>query len=153
MGRTAVFNSAIIIATSNAGSRSIQSAIQQGYNADQITPAVKELLAQKFFRPEFLNRFDDIVVFKPLQPSETVQIVKLMFNEIAQSISQKNITLTITDGLVQKIAETGYDPIYGARPLRHLIQDKVENMLAKRMLSGEIKAGASVELNEDNTPI
>ena len=153
MGRTAVFNSTIIIATSNAGSRSIQSAIQQGYNADQITPAVKELLAQKFFRPEFLNRFDDIVVFKPLQPSETVQIVKLMFNEIAQSISQKNITLTITDGLVQKIAETGYDPIYGARPLRHLIQDKVENMLAKRMLSGEIKAGASVELNEDNTPI
>ena len=76
-----------------------------------------------------------------------------MFNEIAQSIAQKNITLTISDGLVQKIAEVGYDPVYGARPLRHLIQDKVENTLAKRMLSGEIKAGASVELNEENTPI
>src|SRR5690606_34188426 len=128
------FNSSIIIATSNAGSRSIQTAIQQGYKADQIAPAVKELLAQKFFRPEFLNRFDDIVVFKPLQLNETVQIVRLMFEEIAKNISQKNINLTISDGLVKKIAETGYDPIYGARPLRHLIQDKVENVLAKRML-------------------
>lgn len=153
MGKTASFNSTIIIATSNAGSRSIQTAIQQGYNADQITPAVKELLAQKFFRPEFLNRFDDIVVFKPLQLAETVQIAKLMFKEIAQNISQKNITLTISDGLVERIAESGYDPIYGARPLRHLIQDKVENVLAKRMLSGEIKPGSTVELNEDNTSV
>ncbi len=153
IGRTSNFNSTIIIATSNAGSRSIQSAIQQGYTADQITPAVKELLSQKFFRPEFLNRFDDIVVFKPLQLTETIQVVKLMFDEIAQTIAQKNITLTISEGLVKKIAESGYDPVYGARPLRHLIQDKVENMLAKRMLSGEIKPGSTVELNEDNTSI
>src|SRR5690606_31111462 len=65
-GRTVTFNQTIIIATSNAGARPIQSAIKQGYTADQIAPAVKEMLAQKYFRPEFLNRFDDIIVFRPL---------------------------------------------------------------------------------------
>src|SRR5690606_7308587 len=153
MGRTVSFNNTVIIATSNAGSRSIQTAIQQGYSSSQITPAVKELLSQKYFRPEFLNRFDDIVVFKPLQMSETVQIVRLMVEDVTKSIAQKNIKLTITDDLIQKIAEAGFDPIYGARPLRHMIQDKIENSLAKKILSGEIKPGSVVELNDKNTDV
>lgn len=153
LGRTVSFNQTVIISTSNAGARPIQSAIQQGYSPAQIAPAVKELLAQQYFRPEFLNRFDDIVVFKQLQASETVQIVRIMFDDIAKSIAQKNITLTATDSLLERIAQAGYDPVYGARPLRHMIQDKIENALAKKILAGEIKPGAVLELNEQNIDI
>lgn len=152
-GKTALFNQTIIIATSNAGSRSIQEAIGQGYTADQMIPAVKEMLAQRYFRPEFLNRFDDIVVFKQLQPEETVQIARIMLQGVIKEAAAKDITLTISDDLVQKLAEAGYDPIYGARPLRHLIQDKIENALARQLLSGQVKKGTSLELTPDNTPV
>lgn len=152
-GRTASFNNTVIIATSNAGSRSIQSAISQGYSPKQIAPAVKELLAQQYFRPEFLNRFDDIIVFKQLELQETIQITKLMLSDLSKQIAEKNIQVTFSDGLVAKIAEAGFDPVYGARPLRHMIQDKVENALAKQILTGQIKAGARIELNEENVQV
>lgn len=152
-GKTVQFNQTIIVATSNAGSRSIQQAIGQGYVTEQIQPAVKEMLSQRYFRPEFLNRFDDIVVFRQLLPEETVQIARIMLHSVIKEAAAKDITLTVSDELVEKIAEAGYDPIYGARPLRHLIQDKVENSLAQQLLSGGIKKGATIELNSQNTPI
>lgn len=153
MGRTASFNNTVIIATSNAGSRSIQAAIKQGYDPRQIAPAVKELLAQQYFRPEFLNRFDDIVVFRQLELAEILQITRIMLDEVAKTIADKNIAVSFSEGLVNKIAEAGYDPVYGARPLRHMIQDKVENALAKQILSGQLKPGATIELDEENTPV
>lgn len=146
-GRRVLFNHTVIICTSNAGARSIQSAIAQGYRADQIGPAVKEMLAQQYFRPEFLNRFDDIVVFKPLGPEQVQQIAAKMIDEVIANLADKNITVSVDPDLVAAIAQAGYDPLYGARPLRHVIQDKIENALAKQMLAGEVKAGAVITLN------
>ncbi len=152
-GRRTLFNHTVIICTSNAGSRSIQSALQQGYTLQQMAPAIKEMLAQKYFRPEFLNRFDDVVVFKPLAESQILQITRKMIQEVISGLAAKNITVTISDDLVAAIAKAGYDPLYGARPLRHVIQDKLENALAKQLLSGEVKAGSVVELNTSNVSV
>jgi ATP-dependent Clp protease ATP-binding subunit ClpC len=152
-GHTVQFNQTIIVATSNAGSRSIQEAIAQGYTTDQMLPAVKEMLAQRYFRPEFLNRFDEIVLFRQLTAQETVQVAHLMLASVIKEVAAKDITLTVTDDLVQRLAQAGYDPLYGARPLRHLIQDKIENALAKQMLSGALKKGATIELNSQNVPV
>lgn len=152
-GRTVQFNQTIIIATSNAGSRSIQDAITQGYTTDQMMPAVKEMLAQRYFRPEFLNRFDDIVLFRQLTVDETVRVAKLMLASVIDRVAAQDIALTVSEDLVRKLAEAGYDPLYGARPLRHLIQDKIENALAKQLLAGTVKKGASIELNPDNVQV
>ena len=76
-----------------------------------------------------------------------------MVQDIIKTMANKNINLSISDGLIERIAQAGYDPVYGARPLRHMLQDKIENSLAKKMLSGDIKPGASVELNEENTEV
>ena len=152
-GRTISFNQTIIIATSNAGSRQLQQAIGQGYTIDQIMPAMKDMLAQRYFRPEFINRFDEVVMFKPLAQQETVKVAKIMLDGVIKEAAARDITLIISDDLVQKLAIAGYDPQYGARPLRHLIQDKIENALAKQLLSGTVKKGAVVELNSQNTPV
>jgi ATP-dependent Clp protease ATP-binding subunit ClpC len=152
-GRTVQFNQTIIIATSNAGARSIQDAISQGYTTDQMLPAVKEMLAQRYFRPEFLNRFDDIVLFRQLTVEETMQVAKLMLASVIKEVAKQDITLTVTDDLVKRLAEAGYDPLYGARPLRHLIQDKIENALAKQLLAGSVKKGAAIELNSQNVEV
>jgi ATP-dependent Clp protease ATP-binding subunit ClpB len=152
-GHTIQFNQTIIIATSNAGARSIQDAISQGYTTDQMMPAVKEMLAQRYFRPEFLNRFDDVVLFRQLTVEETVKVAKLMLAKVIGQVANKDIKLNVSEDLVRKLAEAGYDPLYGARPLRHLIQDKIENALAKQLLSGSIKKGSTIELNSDNVPL
>ncbi len=152
-GHTVQFNQTIIIATSNAGSRSIQDAISQGYTTEQMMPAVKEMLAQRYFRPEFLNRFDEIVLFRQLNVEESVQVAKLMMAKVITQVAEKDIQLTVSDDLIRKLAEAGYDPLYGARPLRHLIQDKIENALAKQLLTKSIKKGATIELTTDNVKV
>lgn len=137
-GRTLDFTNTIIIATSNAGSQFIQDSLKSKTSVADIS---KQLLAgelKQYFRPELLNRFDGIVVFTPLALTEVVKITKLLLNKLGQSLSQKGISLRVTDAAVVELAQEGFDPLYGARPLQRTIQEKVDNALANYLLTGKL---------------
>ncbi|MFC1687647.1 AAA family ATPase [Patescibacteria group bacterium] len=137
-GRTIDFTNTIIIATSNAGSLRIQEGIQQNQSIEQIKDVLINEELNKHFRPEFLNRFDNIVVFKPLAFEEIVQITGLMLNQVAKRLSVKGITLQASKEAMEELARTGFDPKFGARPLRRAIQEQVDNALANHLLRGKI---------------
>jgi len=101
------------------------------------------------FRPEFLNRFDAVIVYKPLTQDQTWEVTKLLFSDLNRRLKQKDVQLKITDELVAKVSKLGYSPEFGARPLRRVIQDKVENIIAKKLLSGEVDRGDVVEIQTE----
>ena len=140
-GRSVDFKNTLIIMTSNLGSAEIMR--KQG-NIDR--DDVQQML-MNFFRPEFLNRVDDIVVFKPLQAEQIKDIVKLVLKELAERLAkQLEIKLTASDEAVAHLASAGFDPAFGARPLKRLIVHTVENLLARKIVAGEIKNGDSIEV-------
>ena len=140
-GRSVDFKNTLIIMTSNLGSAEIMR--KQG-NVDR--DDVQQML-MNFFRPEFLNRVDDIVVFKPLQAEQIKDIVKLVLKELAERLAkQLEIKLTASDEAIAHLASAGFDPAFGARPLKRLIVHTVENLLARKIVTGEIKNGDSVEV-------
>lgn len=151
-GRTIDFTNTIIIVTSNAGSELIRERLQMSggrLDAEAMKKELLEHLQQKgIFRPEFLNRFDAIVAFKPLGLAELRQIVGLMVVGIQSSLQQKGITLELTSAATDKLAQVGFDPQFGARPLRRAIQEKVENQIAERLLSGTLNRGDKIVLDE-----
>jgi ATP-dependent Clp protease ATP-binding subunit ClpB len=98
------------------------------------------------FRPEFLNRVDDIVLFKPLTRDEIQQIVGLQIEDVRRRLAERRIALELTDDARRFIADAGYDPVYGARPLRRYIQHEVETRIARALLSGEVREGSTIEL-------
>ena len=106
------------------------------------------LQKQGIFRPEFLNRFDAVVDFHPLSEVQIRQVAELMLKSLAARMAEKEITVQFTPKAVDKLARAGFDPVYGARPMRRAIQDKVENMLAQKMLSGLVTRGAKVVVDE-----
>jgi ATP-dependent Clp protease ATP-binding subunit ClpB len=108
-----------------------------------------EMLKQSI-RPEFLNRIDEIIVFKPLTMSELAQIVELQLRQVQKLLADKNITLTFTAEAKSRLATIGYDPSYGARPLKRVIQKYVINTLSEKILSGEIGEGETVEIGTDH---
>lgn len=137
-GRTIDFTNVILIATSNAGSQHIQNRMREG--AD-VTVIKEELLTeelQHYFKPEFLNRFDSVIVFTPLQANEVEQIVGLMIAGIAKRLTAKGITFQASPEAIAELAASGFDPLSGARPLRRLVQEKVDNALADFMLRGKL---------------
>jgi ATP-dependent Clp protease ATP-binding subunit ClpB len=133
-GRTVDFKNTIIILTSNLGSHYILEGIEKGEIIDKARAEVDTLLKQSF-RPEFLNRLDEIVYYKPLQKSEIINIVNLMLEDVQKRLNDKQIKLTLTDKAKEFIVENGFDPNFGARPLRRYIQRKVETMAAKRIIA------------------
>ncbi|MBF8280451.1 MAG: hypothetical protein HW383_224 [Candidatus Magasanikbacteria bacterium] len=139
VGRTIDFTNVILIATSNAGTQYVQEQLQQGVGNEQIKTALIHSELKQYFRPEFLNRFDAIVLFKPLLKEQIVQIARLMLGRLARTLEQKGIILEVTPAALEEIAAAGFDPIFGARPLRRVIQDRVENKIADVMLRGEVK--------------
>ena len=104
---------------------------------------MKEL--KNTFRPEFLNRVDDIIVFTKLSNDEIAQIAKLMLGSLTKRLADMDITITFTDDAVKRIAEVGFDPVYGARPLRRAICSNIEDKISEEILEGKIKAGDKVE--------
>lgn len=150
-GRTIDFTSTIIICTSNAGSEKIREHIGDNLSSEAMGKIVfDEILKENIFRPEFVNRFDKVVFYKPLSQNEIIEIVKIMIGGLYKELSQKNIQLEITEGALEKLAQEGYDPMFGARPLRRLLQEKVENLIAKEMISGEVKEGGVIKIDENN---
>ncbi len=140
-GRSVDFKNTLIIMTSNLGSAEIMR--KQGkIDRDDV-----QQMLMNFFRPEFLNRVDDIVVFKPLQAEQIKDIVKLVLKELAERLAkQLEIKLTASDEAVAHLASAGFDPAFGARPLKRLIVHTVENLLARKIVAGEIKNGDSIEV-------
>ena len=140
-GRIVDFKNTLIIMTSNLGSNEIMKA-QGSMDREKI-----QQMLMNFFRPEFLNRVDDIVVFKPLQAEQIKEIVKLVLRELGDRLNkQLELTLTYTDEAVAFLAKAGFDPAFGARPLKRLIVHTVENILGKKIVAGEIKKGDKVEV-------
>ncbi|GAB4023118.1 ATP-dependent chaperone ClpB [Spirosoma koreense] len=155
-GRVANFKNTIIIMTSNIGSHLIQEkfAEDEGWNhtlvLEEAKSAVMELLKQTI-RPEFLNRIDEIVMFEPLTKANIRKIVDIQFREIKQRLADNGIQLDATDEALNKLGEEGFDPQFGARPLKRVLQRRVLNELSKSILSGEVKKDSVVlmELNDD----
>ena len=140
-GRNVDFKNTLIIMTSNLGSSEIMKA-QGSMDREKL-----QQMLMNFFHPEFLNRVDDIVVFKPLQAEQIKEIVKLVLKELGERLNkQLELTLTYTDEAVAYLAKAGFDPAFGARPLKRLIVHTVENILGKKIVAGEIKNGEKVEV-------
>lgn len=148
-GRTVDFKNTIIILTSNLGSPYILDGIDASGNITQeARDAVDGLLKQQF-RPEFLNRLDEIVFYKPLQKSEITKIVDLLVADLQRRLSDKQLTLELTPEAKSYIVDQGYDPVYGARPLKRFLQTKVETMLARMIIADDLAPGTHLEVYMD----
>ncbi len=147
-GRTVDFTNSIIIATSNAGSDYIQTEVVKGTPLDSLKETLINEHLLKVMRPELVNRFDGIVVFKPLSENDMVKITHLMLNDVTEMLKEKGIGFEISDIGAANLASEGYDPKFGARPLRRLIQEKVENEIAKKFLGGELKRRDTVLITD-----
>lgn len=145
-GRTVDFRNTVIILTSNLGSPLILEGIQAGLPYETIRNRVFEVL-QKNFRPEFLNRLDEIVVFKPLTQEQIAQIVEIQLEGLRRRLAERRITLELSPEAKRFLAERGYDPVFGARPLKRVIQRELETPLAKKILAGEVQDGAYLRVN------
>jgi ATP-dependent Clp protease ATP-binding subunit ClpA len=139
-GRTVDFRNTVLIMTSNIGSQ----AIQEVSNAEQREAMVREALKQ-FFRPEFLNRIDEVIIFDRLDARDLDAIVKIQIQRVVDRMRKQNITLKLSDDAVRKVADEGYDPVFGARPLKRAIQKLILDPLSLEMLDGKFKDGDVVE--------
>ncbi|PID45905.1 MAG: ATP-dependent chaperone ClpB [Proteobacteria bacterium] len=144
-GRTVDFTNSVIIMTSNLGSDVIQNlAGEENYEA--MKNAVMEILGQHF-RPEFINRVDDAVVFHPLNKSEIRQIVEIQLRTLTERLAARDLTISFSDEAMDLVAEAGFDPVYGARPLKRAIQQEIENPLANKILSGAFMSGDEIKVH------
>jgi ATP-dependent Clp protease ATP-binding subunit ClpB len=150
-GRTVDFRNAVIVMTSNLGSQIIQE-MGTKFNYEQIKLAVMEMVSQHF-RPEFINRIDETVVFHPLAKEQIAKIAELQINYLQKRLKEQNIHLEVTQDALAHIAEAGYDPVYGARPLKRTIQQKLENPLAQSLLNGSFKSGETVKISFQNNEL
>ncbi|MCW3056830.1 MAG: ATP-dependent chaperone ClpB, partial [Solirubrobacterales bacterium] len=145
-GRTVNFRNTVIIMTSNVGSVHLLDALSSsGGIPEEVRVRVLDEL-RGIFRPEFLNRVDDIVLFKPLALEEIEQIVDLLIDDLRSRLAESRISLELTEDARALIAREGYDPVYGARPLRRFIQHEVETRIARALVAGEVREGSTIEL-------
>ncbi|MFH0779766.1 MAG: AAA family ATPase [Parcubacteria group bacterium] len=145
-GRTVDFTNTIIIMTSNAGAEYIQTEIKNGAPVEQIKNFLVNEELKKNFRPEFLNRLDGIVVFKPLTLVDVIKIARIMIDKITKRLGDKGISFKATDEAIAELAEFGYDPKFGARPLRRTIEQRVDDILANYLLKGDLQRRDKVTL-------
>lgn len=145
-GRTVDFRNTIIIMTSNLGSHIIK---ELSHDYERMQREVRRLLEQSF-RPEFLNRIDEIVIFKPLTKEVIMKIVDIQLNLLKARLSDKKINLQVTEKAKEVLADKGFDPVYGARPLKRTIQQLIQNPLALKILQGEFKEGDTVVVDADS---
>ncbi len=147
-GKSVSFKDCIIIVTSNAGAQTIREHVQKGESLESFqSEFIDQLISSGQFKPELLNRFDEMVLFGPLKPQELAQVVALMMREINQTLANQNITVELTDAAIQKVVQAGYDPRLGARPMRRALQRAVEDTVAQKILRQEISAGDHVTLD------
>jgi ATP-dependent Clp protease ATP-binding subunit ClpB len=145
-GRTVDFTNTIVVMTSNIGSQAIQQISREGGDDEQIREAVKEILHAQFL-PEFLNRIDETIVFHPLGRKEVRKIVEIQVERLKKQLEANGLLLEVTEAALDAIANQGYDPVFGARPLKRVIQQKVQNPLATEILRGEFEEGSTVRID------
>lgn len=143
-GRTVDFRNTVIVMTSNLGSQMIQKMAGEN-NYEAMKESVMEIVAQHF-RPEFINRVDDIVVFHPLGRSEIRKIVDIQLEYLHDRLAERDMTIILSEAVRDRLADAGFDPVYGARPLKRAIQQQIENPLAQEILRGKFKAGDTIEV-------
>jgi len=155
-GRTVNFTNTVVIMTSNIGSELIRRHSTVGFRspsdaASSYRDMKRELMDEvhKFFRPEFLNRVDEIVVFHSLSRDQIKRIVELQLAELGKVLAQRRLSIHVADGAEQRLAEEGFDPVYGARPLKRVIQQRIQNPLSMHLLEGEYPDGAVIEVGVD----
>ncbi|HSX01319.1 MAG TPA: AAA family ATPase [Candidatus Saccharimonas sp.] len=147
-GKPASFKDSIIIATSNAGADDIRQRIEAGESLETFEPAfIDQLINSGQFKPELLNRFDDIVLFRPLNEAELGQIVGLLITEVNRTLEPQKVSVSLTPAAVAALVREGYDPRLGARPMRREIQRRVEDAVAGRILRGQAAAGTAMTLD------
>jgi ATP-dependent Clp protease ATP-binding subunit ClpB len=153
-GRTVSFENTILVMTSNLGGDAIAHAASDEVVEERRREAIRDGALEalrRAVRPEFLNRIDEIVVFNPLGPDAIAQIAELQFKLLQERLSEKGITATLTDAAKQALAEHGYDPVYGARPLRRLVQKQIAHKLAAAILQGQFEEGDTIEVDHDGS--
>lgn len=149
VGRTIDFTHTIVIATSNAAASFIQKRVHEAVSPDQLKRELLERELKTVFRPEFLNRFDAVEVFHPLTLDEVTQIAWLLLRGLEKRLEEKGIRWQAADAAVEKLAKDGYDPEFGARPLRRVLQDRVETAIADKLLRKEVHRGDTLVLGDD----
>ena len=147
-GRTVDFRNTIIIMTSNVGSDLIQDMIKRGEAIEEIERRVLETM-RAYFKPEFLNRIDDIIIFRPLSRDDLKKIVDIQVRNLRKRLEERHYNIELTERVKEWIAEVGYDPSFGARPLKRAIQRYIEDPLALRLLEGDFKEGDTVKVDLD----
>lgn len=152
--REVSFRDAIIIATSNAGADRIREYIERGYQVSQFeSQFLDELVNSGQFRPEFLNRFDEMVVFTPLSKEDLLKVVDLILAGVNKVLEQQKVRVDVAEDAKYLLVERGYDPRLGARPMRRIVQKTVENTVAKAMLAGELGAGNTIHISREQIEI
>jgi len=152
-GNTVSFRNAIIIATSNAGSEFIREEIEKGTKIDNNFEhrLLEQLQSKGIFKPELLNRFDDVVIFKPLGVDQVTAVVKLLLDQLKKTMEEQDIKIYFDDAVIAKVVQEGFDKDFGARPLRRYIQDTIEDIIAQKRLTKEIDRGKTVTFSLDGT--
>ena len=150
-GRTVDFKNTVIIMTSNLGSQMIQEMSSRN-DYDAMKEAVMEI-AGTHFRPEFMNRIDDMIVFHPLLPEQLGEIAKIQISRLAERLNQRDMKLVVADEALHKLAATGFDPVYGARPLKRVIQTALENKIAHEILGGNYMPGDIIRVTVEKGEI
>lgn len=148
-GRTVDFTNTVVVMTSNVGSQVIQRVTSEGGSEEEMRDAVQDALKSRFL-PEFLNRIDDIVIFHPLKREEIHRIVGLQLQSLAKRLSDRGLKLEVSGAAIDRIADEGYDPVFGARPLKRVIQNEIQNQLATALLKGSYPEGTTVYVNYQN---
>ena len=159
-GRRVDFKNCVIIMTSNVGARNISEPKSLGFASERTAADVQKNIRsgvteelKRMFRPEFLNRVDDIIVFSQLSEDEIAEIARLMLSSLEKRLKANGINASFDDSAVRLLAKEGFDPVYGARPLRRAIQSKVEDLIAEKMLDGEINQGSLITVTADGDGI
>jgi ATP-dependent Clp protease ATP-binding subunit ClpB len=147
-GRTVNFKNTVIVMTSNIGSSEIQKLASHEAPEWEVEAAVKNLL-KDHFRPEFLNRIDEVILFHSLSKAQLVKIVEVQLENLRRRLAGRNLKLVLTDAARKLLAEEGYDPTFGARPLKRVIQQRIENALAGKILGGEFGDGDTINVDVD----
>ena len=150
-GRTVDFRNTVIVMTSNLGSHVIQELAGEEHY-DHMKASVMEIVSQQF-RPEFINRIDDVVVFHPLQQSQIRRIADIQIDYLRRRLRERDLGLEVSEAALDKLGEAGFDPVYGARPLKRAIQQLLENPLAQEILAGKYQPGSIIEVDYQNQQI
>ena len=149
-GRTVDFKNVIIILTSNLGSQYLLDGIEDDGRISEAAQAMVMAELRRAFRPEFLNRLDETVMFHPLTKADLGSIIELLLKSLRSRLSDRGLSLEVSDEAKALIIERGYDPVYGARPLRRVLQGSLETLIARRILSGELESGSTITVDAEN---